>query len=89
LSCLHDAVYVSPCGMQRRGTVKDAARRAVQRPVKTHPDVARERPPRGQRRMPVERRDPLPEERCYLCDSSVARTDEIVRVHEATMHRRC
>jgi len=31
----------------------------------------------------------LPEERCYLCDSSVARTDEIVRVHEATMHRRC
>jgi hypothetical protein len=39
--------------------------------------------------MAVERRDPLAEEQCYLCDAIVARTDEIVRVHEATMHRRC
>jgi len=27
--------------------------------------------------------------RCYLCDGGVKRDDEIVRVHEATMHRRC
>ena len=33
--------------------------------------------------------DALPEERCYLCDAAVGRTDEVVRVHEATMHRRC
>ncbi len=32
---------------------------------------------------------PMPEERCYLCDGMVKRDDEIVRVHEATMHRRC
>jgi hypothetical protein len=51
--------------------------------------LSRARPSRRRRRMPVERRDPLPEERCYLCDAIVTRTDEIVRVHEATMHRRC
>ena len=33
--------------------------------------------------------DSLPEERCYLCDAAVRRTDEVVRVHDATMHRRC
>ena len=33
---------------------------------------------------------PPPEDhRCYLCDARVARDEEIVRVHEATMHRRC
>jgi len=31
----------------------------------------------------------MPEERCYLCDGMVKRNDQVVRVHEATMHRRC
>jgi len=31
----------------------------------------------------------MADERCYLCDAIVARDDEIVRVHEATMHRLC
>jgi len=33
--------------------------------------------------------DALPEERRYLCDAAGGRTDEVVRVHDATMHRRC
>jgi hypothetical protein len=33
--------------------------------------------------------DSLAEERCYLCDAAVGRTDEVVRVHDATMHRHC
>jgi len=37
----------------------------------------------------IVRQDSLPEDRCYLCEAIVARDDEIVRVHEATMHRRC
>jgi hypothetical protein len=31
----------------------------------------------------------MSEERCYLCDGMVKRNDQVVRVHEATMHRRC
>jgi hypothetical protein len=31
----------------------------------------------------------LPEDRCYLCDAVVGRTDQVVRVHDATMHRHC
>jgi hypothetical protein len=34
-------------------------------------------------------RSDVREIRCYLCDRAVKRADEIVRVHEATMHRRC
>ena len=35
------------------------------------------------------KQDAPPEECCYLCDAAVGRTDEVVRVHDATMHRRC
>ena len=32
---------------------------------------------------------PMPEERCYLCDAMVERNDEVVRFHGLMMHRRC
>ena len=38
---------------------------------------------------PIVRQDLLPEDRCYLCDAVVKRAEEIVRIHEATVHRRC
>jgi len=41
------------------------------------------------RRTPVARRQPTLDELCYLCDGAVKRDDQIVRIHEATMHRRC
>jgi len=46
---------------------------------------------RGRRRTrAIVRPNPPPEDhRCYLCDALVARDHEIVRVHEAMMHRRC
>jgi len=52
--------------------------------------VAHTQPSRDRRRRtPVARRQLTPEEPCYLCDAVVKRYDEVVRVHEATMHRRC
>jgi hypothetical protein len=53
---------------------------------------ARLRPLSERRRPKSPRRTPpneLPEEPCYLCDTLLKRDDEVVRVHEATMHRRC
>jgi hypothetical protein len=47
------------------------------------------RPQRPQRPSRLARLEPMPEERCYLCDGMVKRNDQVVRVHEATMHRRC
>jgi hypothetical protein len=41
---------------------------------------------RGAPRVPQQS---LPEDRCYLCDAAVGRTDQVVRVHDATMHRHC
>ena len=32
---------------------------------------------------------PMPEERCYLCDAMGKRNDEVVRLHGLMMHRRC
>jgi len=32
---------------------------------------------------------PMPEERCYLCDAVVKRNDEVVRHHGLMMHRQC
>jgi len=31
---------------------------------------------------------PMPEERCYLCDAMVERNDEVVRLHGLMMYRR-
>ena len=47
------------------------------------------RPQRPQRPSRLARLEPMPEERCYFCDGMVKRNDQVVRVHEATMHRRC
>jgi gas vesicle structural protein len=53
--------------------------------------VAHTQSSRGRRRRIAVARRPsaLPAEHCYLCDAVVRRNDEVVRVHEAMMHRRC
>ena len=40
------------------------------------------RPPMKKPSAARVQQDALPEERCYLCDAAVGRTDEVVRVHE-------
>ncbi len=32
---------------------------------------------------------PMPEERCYLCDAIIIRNDQVVRHHGLMMHRQC
>ena len=59
------------------------------RPPMKKRTASRAQPPGRQSPVRVEHHDTLPEDRCYLCDAAVGRTDEVVRVHDATMHRRC
>jgi len=52
--------------------------------------MARMEPSRDRRRRtPVARRQPTPEEPCYLCDAMVKRYEEVVRLHGLMLHRRC